>query len=226
MTARNTPDSRPQGEPAPSGNFLAELRGGEAGETQILGGAAPRNKVSLQTLVVVGVIVASAGMLYAMRRYGMGAGMRFETIKIDYNWDKASPLTAAQQRRVLDELARSGTPIQPPVDHLPKNPFVLDVAPGPVARASGPTPELLAEIQRQMREKEVLSALSALQLNSVMEGRVPLARIDGRLYRIGDRVANLFTVAAIHGRSAELEADGKTYSISLVEPEIKDSGRP
>lgn len=213
--------------PQPS-NFLAELRSGEAGDTPIITSSGSGKKVNVQTLVVVGVIIASVGLLYAMRRHGMGAGMTFETVMIDYNWDNSSPSSLAHQRRVLADLARSGEQVQAPVEQLPKNPFMLELASAPAdLRTETPIawdPSADARrlaLQSQVREKEILSELSALELHSVMGGRVPLARIGSKLYQIGDQVGGLFKIAAIHGRTVDLEADGRLYSLSIAEPEVE-----
>lgn len=207
-------------------NFLAEMRGGEGGGDTPMVLSVPGRKVNVQTLVVVGVVVASAGLLYAMRLHGMGAGMKFDGLaKIDYDWTKAGQQSETHQKQVLADLARSGQGVEPLVDHLPKNPFSLDLnAPvtQPVATTDPNASARRAELERQVREKELISKLASLQLNSVMEGRVPLARIGTRLYRLGDRVADDFKVVGVHGRTVELEADGKVYSLSIEEPVIQD----
>lgn len=206
-------------------NFLAEMRGGEGGGDAPMMISSPRGrKVNVQTLVVVGVVVASAGLLYAMRLHGMGAGMKFDGLaKIDYDWTK--PQNEGHQKQVLADLARSGKGVEPLVEHLPKNPFSLDLdAPSstPVALTDPNAAARRSELERQVREKEVLSALSTLQLNSVMEGRVPLARIGTRIYRIGDTVGEHFVLRAVHGRTVDLEADGRVYALSIEEPVIQD----
>jgi hypothetical protein len=211
-------------------NFLAEMRGGESGGDTPIVLSAPGRKVNVQTLVVVGVVVASAGLLYAMRLHGMGAGMKFDGLaKIDYDWTRAGQQSESHEKQVLADLARSGQSVDPLVDHLPKNPFSLDLdapasTPTPVASIDPNAAARRAELERQVREKELISKLATLQLNSVMEGRVPLARIGTRLYRLGDKVADDFKVVGVHGRTVELEADGKVYSLSIEEPVIQDDG--
>ncbi|MCC6659915.1 MAG: hypothetical protein IT437_03415 [Phycisphaerales bacterium] len=214
-----------------SSNFLAEMRGGESGTETPMVLSAPGRKVNVQTLVVVGVVVASAGLLYAMRLHGMGAGMKFDSlVKIDYDWTKSGQLSESQQRAVLADLARSHTSVEPLVEHLPKNPFSLDLdAPASTAPIVSADPNADARrlaLQRQVREKEILSQLAGLQLNSVMEGRVPLARIGTRMYRVGDKVGENFTLSAVHGRTVDLEADGKLYALSIEAPVAPENDGP
>jgi hypothetical protein len=232
--AKNAKDPAPERESAGAASFLAELRGGDAApETPVLPGVVSRRRVNVQTLVVAAVIAASAGLLYAMRRHGMGAGMTFQTLNIEYDWERIGSVSRAHQQRVLEDLARSGEPVKPPVEHLPKNPFRLDLQTA-VAVVPGQTTDpgaesaRLAELNRQVREKELRSALATVHLQSTMGGRVPLARVNGKLVKVGDIVAGLFTVRAIHDRTVELEADGKVFAVIMDGPMAGEipSGRP
>lgn len=226
MTSRTPTEGRSESDAPTSGNILAELRGGEAPVLAegSFGGSAPARRYNLQTIILVVVVAASAGMLYAMRRHGMGAGFTFQTVKIDYEWDHLSPVNQAQQQRVLDDLARSGQPIKVTVAQLPKNPFVLDLSvavpvmdPGHVVDPNAEAARL-AEINRKIREREIQNALATVQLQSVMDGRVPIARVNGRFVRVGDTVADVFTVRAIHGRTVELAVDDRVFAVSMEEP--------
>lgn len=233
MSARTPAEGRPEPEAPQPGNILAEIRGGDAPVLAETGfaGAAPKRKFNVQTIILVVVIAASAGMLYAMRRHGMGAGFTFQTVKIDYEWDSISPLTVAKQQRVLDDLARSGQPIKAPVDQLPKNPFVLDLSvaapvvdPDVPAVDPGAEAARMAELNRKIREREIQTALATVQLQSVMDGRVPIARINGTFVRVGDTVADVFTVQAIHGRTVELAVDDRVFAVSMDDP-MNDGAR-
>jgi hypothetical protein len=78
----------------------------------------------------------------------------------------------------------------------------------------------LAEMARRDREQRALGITQALEgvvLHGVMAGRIPLARVNGETVQVGDRVAEFFTVAAIHGRSIDLEADGQVYSVEMAD---------
>lgn len=185
---------------------------------------ARRRRFSLQTAVTVLVVVASAAALYGMRRYGMGAGMTFAGVPIDYPLDKPAHSTADQQR-ILSTLERRGMVDQVPPEELHKNPFALetgDAAPPPTevpddGSAAARRASEAAEQARAARTAQVEQAFGALRLNSIMMGATPLARIGEELVREGDTVAGLFTVAKILERSVELRADGVTYTLVLGE---------
>src|SRR5439155_22022219 len=105
-------------------NILADLRAaGDGG-----GGAAeatpmrPLRRISPQTIIVVMVLAASAGALYLMRRQGMQAGFRFDAIPLEKNLEKVSEKTSADERRILDDLARSTAEARVPPEKIQTNP--------------------------------------------------------------------------------------------------------
>ncbi len=216
---------------ATTGNFLAELRSGAPeSEFSVPAGPVRRRRFSVQSLIVGAVVVASIGLLYVMRLTGMGSGMTFETVKIDYQLDGPHGVNAAEQRRILADLERSGTPMQIPAEKLDKNPFELrlDVAVTPTT--SVPAREapdqraierMMAELEREKRaarDAAISEALARLELHGVMLGRVPLARINGATVRPGDPVANVFVVRAIHNRTVELSVDGRVFALTMGDP--------
>ncbi len=220
------------GSDATGGNLLAELRAGEA-----LGGEAPpppppraRRRLKTQNIVIGAVIVLSIGVLYAMRLYGMGAGISFATVPIDYQIDGKSARLTAEQRRILQELQLSGEPIRLAMSHIRKNPFQLNTKEssvlGPDIGELDPNADD-ADLERQEAlERQIAQAMGNLTLNSVMRGRIPIARINGKIVKIGDTVEGVFTVKAIHDREVELEAPGgKVFAISMGEAD-GDSAKP
>ena len=45
---------------------------------------------------------------------------------------------------------------------------------------------------------------------------IPVAKVSDGLYRVGDRIGNVFQVIAIHDREVELKGDdGETYLIEM-----------
>lgn len=214
------PRPAPQSEAPGTGNLLAEMRSGEAGADVpppvVL---KPRRKLKVQNVIVAVVIVVSIVALYAMRRYGMGAGFTFSVTPIDYQIDGQSGRLTPEQRRILRDLQLGNEPIRLAMAQLRKNPFRLTTeevevfTPGPV------TPGNDAEAERA---QQIASVLSRLELNSVMLGRIPLARINARIYKVNDTVEGLFTIKAIHDRTVELEAGGKVFALTIGEPENKN----
>jgi hypothetical protein len=203
--------------------LMAQLRGGNAenGHPASALSAKPKRFSSHNTVTGL-VLFVSAIMLYGMRQAGMRSGMSFKEVKIDYQREEVSPATMAAQRRILLDLQRSERPAQIPSDRLAKNPFELGtVGPAPLSEdRSLADAQRQAELARQAteeRRQKIQTSLAGLQLRSVMEGRVPIARINEQTCRIGDTVGEVFTVTRIDGRSVELTADGQTYTLAMAD---------
>ena len=210
-------------------SILADLKGA-AGETQAMpdlgAGAstsrASKLKVHSQTLVIALVLLASGGALYMMRKQGMGSGVDFNPPRLDYDIDKASKGPSdAQQREILSALARSQDPSQVHAEKIEKNPFELDAS---ATVMHGETITDPAEKQRQaqlmqaqVRQQQLTAALAGVEVGAIMAGNIPLARINGKIVREGEMVADLFMVKEIHDRSVDLEADGKTFTVNMSE---------
>lgn len=236
MTSR-IPDPTPPAQPGDAGTgaggsmLLATLRGSDTGPAESALSAKPKRFSSHNTVTAL-VLAVSAIMLYGMRQAGMRSGMTFREVKIEYQREEVSPAMLAAQRRILEDLAKSERPAQIPADKLAKNPFELATA----APATAATPDQsLAEAQRQAelarqaraeQLEKVQSTLATLHLKSVMEGRVPLARINDQTVRVGDTVADLFKVTKIDGRSVELTADGQVYLLEISESRADPYGAP
>lgn len=200
--------------------------GGLAGLGADLPGAAAGARLRSGVVITIAVVAVAVGTLFLMRKYGLGGGLQFVPVKIDYPVDAgAQPLARDPQReRVMQDLESSGKIVQVPLDKLQCNPFELEPDhTGPVA---APTDDGSAERDRARREQESLTrtidaTYAALQLHSVLTGAVPIARISGQAVRVGDRVGgDVFTVRAIHGRTVDLEPvamPGKIYTLSLGE---------
>jgi hypothetical protein len=205
-------------------SILTDLRaGGEQSVMPDLGGvnpSAPKSKfkVHSQTLVIALVLAASGASLYTMRKQGMGSGIDFKNVKVDYDVDKKGPATNdAQQQRVLAELARSQNPPQVAMEKIQKNPFQLDPQTGVPQALPAIDP---AALGRALREKEIEERQTAIR-NAVTSVEV----INGKMTREGDIIAEVLKVKTIHDRSVDLEADGKVYTVNMSE-NAQGKGRP
>ena len=223
-TAENLDGPAAPPEAGPGGSLLSELRGGGAAAAHDHVIAAPPRRISAQVFIIALVLTTSAAALYLMRRQGMGAGMTFQQVKIDQDLGDLARPADPKQTRILADLALSGAPPASHSEDLDKNPFVLAAAPEPgdLLPMSDPEAEARrrAEMARREREQRALGITQALEgvvLHGVMAGRVPLARVNGETVQVGDRVGEYFTVAAIHGRSIDLEADGQVYSVEMTD---------
>lgn len=175
-----------------------------------------------QYMIVGFVLAVSAGLLWFMRGQAIGVDLaEGKEVKIEYEVDeKAASNDVKRQREVMFNLELSEDPVQVPADEIQKNPFAMSTLTGedePVEVASndpkpdkpkGPTPE-------ELREQQLDRLASSLSLNTVLKGRVSLARINGKTYRIGDVVESEFILLSIEDRTVSLGADGITYMLEL-----------
>lgn len=206
--------------------FLAGIAGSgmaddEAAPTGLdLSTAKGKRRISMTNMVMVIILVVSAGSLWMMRKQGKGAGMTFQVTKIDYDIEKAAKNDRDQQR-LLAELARTGLGVQVQAERISKNPFQLDTdtsTPAPVIDSEADR-RRRAEQDRERREREMALRLAGLQLNGVLGGSVPLARIGGQTVRVGDTVSEMFVVLAIHAdtRTVDLQMDGELFTLTMTE---------
>lgn len=176
-------------------------------------------------LVLLLVVATAGGVLFGMRRLGMGPKLSLAEIKIDYPLD-ADPLTATgDHERILADLNSTRNVHRIPLEMVQTNPFSwrsLIQKETPAAKEADA--EDLTRRQAAERKQKILDAAQKLVVNSLMGGRVPMARIDGELVRIGDRLGEYFTVRSITGRMVELECEGEVYSLAMGEPEEKSAG--
>ncbi len=225
-----TPQSKPAGGGAAS--LLAELRGADGSRHEAPVPSRRPTRVTGQTLVLLLVLGVSAASLFTMRQMSRRSGIRLETVMVSYTPDENSSRRAVDQARMLQILAESGTPVQVPRESLDKNPFYLGLSSASLPVGVDPAEveaHRRAELARQealAREQEIQSRLAGLRLQSVLGGRTPIARINDSTVRVGDKVADYFTVVSIEGRSVTLEYDGRWFTLELVAGTEQPSGRP
>jgi len=196
------------------GQTLVGLEGGSNAST-----SSRRPGMQSGLLVLALVVVIAGAVLFMMRQYALQGGLQFVHVNIDYPVGPGARTAAddAEHDRVMQDLRRSEFLIQIPLDEIRRNPFQLgekqeEATPVPDSRLS--EAEILRR-QREQRDREVRATLSALRLNSIISGHIPIARISGRPYRIGDTVADVFVVRAIYARSVELEADEQIFTLNI-----------
>lgn len=206
-----------------TGVFRLESASAQAGEPpQIQFAPPPSRKISTQILGLVAVLALGGGLLYAMRLVGIGPLKNFALAKApDYDLSQVGVNKTSEHKRVLEELTANYTKAQVPLDKVQRNPFRL--AEGMAKTESKPLPgedpakasEAAKVRTAEQRRQKIRQTLDSLVLNGVLGGSNPVARISGDAVRVGDTVAELFTVKAIHGRSVDLEVDGQTFSLDM-----------
>ncbi|MBL8886973.1 MAG: hypothetical protein JNK16_09950 [Phycisphaerales bacterium] len=218
MSAANK-EKRLPGEVAPGegqampGAFAAGMAIGDAHGLS----AAPRTRFHTQHVIIVTTLALSVALIYGMRRYGMQSGLKFNIADLSYKRDESQHRRAEGFQRVMAELNAMN---HQSTEGVRLNPFKLMGAEAGDAKAE-PTPrDDSADIARRKseeRSKKLADELATFKLGSIMKGRVPLARINDELVRVGDRVGENFTVVSIQPLSVTFEADGKKFTIELAE---------
>jgi hypothetical protein len=189
---------------ATAGGFFAE------------GDVEPKRRLSGP--LILGLVIAAAGlMLGAMRLAGIGANLDLVNVKIDYPLDGEGG-HKKDHTKILSDLKTVGVD-QVPLEEIQMNPFEWKAlrAPEAVATDKAPDPAEMSRREREQRIASLKDAASKLQLNSVMAGRVPVARISGEMVKVGDRVGEFFTVKSIDGRAVEIAADDQVFVLSMAE---------
>ena len=222
MTPSTPKPAAPPESAAEASNLLAELRGGSGGTTgSEIPIAAPRMKRPRTANIVIGVvIVASIGVIYGMRLHGMGLGMTLALDKmpiIDYDLERRQG-NDKDQARILKQL-KNLEPVQNEHESIAKNPFRLtESQPTEVAPIRNPVdPDAARKVQEAMQQ----TAFGTLELQAVMNGRIPIAKVNNRIVKVGDKIKVNeveFTVKGIHDRTVELDLDGKLYALSMHDP--------
>ena len=194
---------------------------------------APRKRFNTQHVLIVTTLVLSVGMIYGMRRYGMQSGLKFDTTEVAYTRDDANHKRAAEFQKLVAQMGASDKEL-PTVD---KNPFkLMGAEAGGATVDAGPVVDEAAEKAKRLaaeRARTLETEFTALKLGSIMMGRVPLARINDELVRVGDVAGENFKIVAIEPQTVTLVADGRKYTLTLAEeapvkgraPKAKDGAK-
>ena len=196
-----------------SGDLTAAMIGAEV--------SAPRKPLPMQTIMIAAVLLTSAGALYGMRYMGLGPRASIAMDMAPIKLPESSMAAKANHKQVMEDLGASRIGQQVESENVKKNPFrLVGAAIAPINSPAGEdmSGKNAAELQRKEQERvlkaeadwntAITGATSQLQLNAVMGGSKPIARINGTLFSVGDRVGKFFTLIEVHARSVELEIDG------------------
>ncbi len=167
------------------------------------------------------IIVGAAGGIFVMRQVGLGAASVIASIVVDYDPNEFTK--GPGDPAVLDELVRSRVAIQVPAEVIDQDPFVLEGASAAVDPVKQPAvPQLSAEERaRQLLAQKIKDATGQVAVQSVMGGPIPLARINGTIYRLGDTLLDVLKIEAIEGREVTIRGGDKLYGFSMGEPGVQ-----
>lgn len=220
--------AKPKKDGGPS-TFLSELRGTSTqGESPT---PSRSSRVVSTHILAVALLAFGGAALYGMRVYSQRTGMAGAKVEVSFTPLGADSVTEAQTRRVLADLERQGVPEQVPLEATRRNPFAI--APAGLAMPVDDSDRRLSEEQRRLaeekartdsaREQEIAQTLETLEITSVMLGPRPIARINGKIYRVGDKVAKVFAVLEIGERGVKLGCDGREYE-RIMKSELNTDG--
>lgn len=175
------------------------------------------SKIPSGAAVLVLVMLVGGGAIMLMRQFGLGGGYKFDDITIDYPMDAMEASDrGGEYEQVITDLTNHDVP-QVSLKELRDEPFQLR---GAAPKESFTSTAFESEADRLARERqarllEVQREFQKLELNSVIGGSAPIARVSGVPVRPGDTVNGVFTVRRITGRSVELEAEGRVYMLTM-----------
>jgi hypothetical protein len=194
----------------------AVAAGMSIGDAHGLSGA-PRTRFHTQHVIIVTTLALSVALIYGMRRYGMQSGLKFNIADLSYKRDESQHRRAEGFQRVMAELNAMN---QQATEGVRLNPFKLmgaeagDVKNDPIPRDDSAD---IAKRKADERVRKLADELASLKLGSIMKGRVPLARINDELVRVGDAVGENFKIISIQPLSVTVEADGKKFTLELAD---------
>jgi len=194
-------------------------------------GTQSESKVSVQVVIAGVVLVLAAGAIYGMRFVGLNAGFGADDVKIDYTSQAASSETEKRFGRVMSELDDSMSAVQLPGDTaLPPAPFTRQAQAEPDASPLLEAPNSMSDLERlarlaaEQRRLEQEERTAMLQgevaryiVQSVIGGRVPVARINGQPVTVGKMLGS-FEVVEISGQSVYIRADDLVYELPMGMP--------
>jgi hypothetical protein len=210
--------------PGETGGFRG-LPGASTGDAPVVDTSPRRGQASQQIIVVVLLLSVSGAAIFGMRHLGARAGMDMTVTEIGLKIgdEKESAERAKSYERIMADLQRMQRPLDVAMGDFQKSPFMLDMPEQPVATNVEDEELKRAEQARReaaARRDATLRTLGGLQLQSVLGGSKPLARINNETVHVGDKVGGSFVVKEIRGREREvvLDNDGEDFVLSMNLP--------
>lgn len=196
--------------------------------------APPKRRVPAPYIAGAIVVSVSAATLFAMRKYGMGEGIRFEHTDVRSVGADVPRVDAAKYGLVMERLSSSNTPMQVPSDVIDKDPFFFERDRAVVEHTDNSAEqERLAReraerdrLAQERREQDLRVAYARLRLNTVIDGRVPVANINGQIVGVGDRVDDIFEIVSISNGVVTLKADQLTFTLQMQQMITPGGNRP
>lgn len=205
------------------------------------GSGRAKSAIGGQAVVALALLAMSVGAIYAMRKVGTISGISGDALQVKYEPSAINTEFENRFTRAMDDLARSGRPLQVPGEDLMMEPFEFQ------SRLAIKTPAQVdpndkraqlraqqyaqqqAEEERKRQadlERKVTQAVGKLEVQGLIGGRKPMATISGQLVRVGDHIGEggVFEVTEITGRSLTVQAGGRRFMLMIGQQpeELKD----
>lgn len=166
-------------------------------------GTAGSKRLPIQIGIVAGVLLVTGGVIYWMHVRGIAPGKLLKPVEMRYTIEQTQARHYEGEDRILKSLALAGPPPQIPLAEIHENPFRLDRAPQEDAPIISAEP-VQARDPVLVRAEQVLGSMKIeMVLNSETN---PLAKINGKVYRIGDKIDGVLEVVSISGRAVTFRA--------------------
>ena len=166
-------------------------------------GPDPKKRLPVQVGVVAAVLVLAGGVIFWMHKRGIAPAKLLRPVEMRYTIEQTQARYYEGEDRILRSLAMAGPPPQVPLEDIEENPFRLDRAPqteGPIMPTETPAPRDQTLVQAEQ-------ILNSLKIEVVLNSETnPLARINGKNYRVGDKIDGILEIVSISGRSVTFRA--------------------
>lgn len=199
----------------------------EAEQLELSSGSGTGNGLSQGVVLIIAIAIVAGGMLFGMRQFQgdltAGGVNKQAEAKIEEALTKWSmpqtvasddPLAPAsiealfrETDSIISMLSSDFRQQHVPVEYVKKNPFTLKLA--ETATAAGPT------VNKSARVEALKQDLRQFTLQTVMNGRVPIAVINGEMYRTGQQLGS-FTIAKIDTAALTVTVTAEGHSFNLM----------
>ncbi|MEQ8845859.1 MAG: hypothetical protein RIB58_13505 [Phycisphaerales bacterium] len=184
----------------------------EAIEHVEVSGPDPRKRLTMQVGVVAGVLALAGGVIYWMHHKGISPGKNLKPVEMRYTIEQTQARHYEGEERILRSLALAGPPPQVPLEDIEENPFRLERTPAPELDEL-PSQPTAPRDPTLIRAEQILGSLKIeMVLNSETN---PLARINGTVYRVGDKIDGVVEIVGITGRSVTFRAKTLLRTIEM-----------
>ncbi len=189
-----------------------------------------RRRVNEGILLLVGFLLIACAVLFVMRKTGamdLSKGTSADEIKIEQalaQFTAGPGKTAGVDGLLYDTdtvvaiFTHDPSQKQVQIDQLAENPFAM---PGAAAAPDEmiETVSNPADLRQQIRAQKIRAELKKYELQTVVEGKVPMAVISGKVVQAGQKLGS-FEVKSIEKMSVILQVDGNAYRLQMKSPEV------